>query len=651
MPEHPAWIPLADGERLAATVYRPGGAGAAPALLEALPYRKDDATLSDAGWYRRLRDEGGFAVCRVDVRGTGSSTGVAVDEYPATETEDLAQVIGWLAGQPWCSGRVGMFGTSYSGFNALHAARLGPPRLGAVCAIFASDDRYTDDVHYGGGVPRALDLLDYPLYMVALNALPPVPSLVGPDWRRAWAERVDRLEPWLLRWLAEPHDGPYWRRGSIRPGTDRIHCPTLLIAGWADGYHNATFRVFEQLRGPRRLLIGPWAHMSPEHSRPGPRADVVPELIRWFDRHLRERDGGDRAEPPITVFVREATQPAPDLDRVRGRFRDEPRWPPERMTERVLRSEDAIGPVAPAADGALRLPFRGEVGVTSSIWCAGALPFGQPWDQADDEVLGLVWDWPVGPQPLEVLGMPRLLLRLRSSDRVATCVAKLADVFPDGTSALVARGVQTLALPPAPLAPAPGDARPAAVELDATSWVFPPGHRIRLALAAGDWPSIWPPPRRGWLEVDPASLRLHLPVLDGPGPEAAAPALALPPPAAAAASPSPRVVWRVEDDRLRRERRVVIDHGGSTVLPGRGWLRERYLGRVGVSLDDPGHAVASGSASYVVRFPEATCAARADLDVRSDGDGLAVRLRLRVAERGGLARERRWARRYPGRLQ
>ena len=93
------------------------------------------------------------------------------------------------------------------------------------------DDRYADDVHYTGGALKLLDLVDYPLYMVALNALPPVPAIAGPAWRERWRERVEGLEPWLLRWLEEQADGPYWRQGSVRPAYERIACPTMLVAG------------------------------------------------------------------------------------------------------------------------------------------------------------------------------------------------------------------------------------------------------------------------------------------------------------------------------------------------------------------------------------------------------------------------------------
>ena len=105
MPEVRAWVPMSDGVKLAGTFFLPDSGGPFPVILEALPYRKDDLTASYFHEYRRLRDEGGYAVARIDVRGTGSSQGLAVDEYPAQEQKDLCEVIAWLAAQEWCSAR------------------------------------------------------------------------------------------------------------------------------------------------------------------------------------------------------------------------------------------------------------------------------------------------------------------------------------------------------------------------------------------------------------------------------------------------------------------------------------------------------------------------------------------------------------------
>ena len=555
MVERRSWIPMEDGVRLAASLFLPDSAeagGPVPVVLEALPYRKDDATASDRPEYERLCGEYGYAVARVDLRGTGSSEGVATDEYPASEQADLCQVIAWLAAQPWSTGSVGMYGTSYSGFNSLQVAAERPPALKAVVAIYASDDRYTDDVHYTGGALKLLDLVDYPLYMVALNALPPVPAIAGPDWRERWRARVEGLEPWLLRWLEEQADGPYWRQGSLRPAYERIACPTMLVAGWADGYRNATFRMLERLRAPARLLFGPWSHMAIDTSLPGPRIDLVPEMVRWWDRWLRGRRNGVDEAPPVTVFVRHATRPAPDLDEVAGSWRDEPVWPPERARSLTL----PLSGAAPASGGVDRLAVRADVGSAAWISCAGHLPFGQPDDQRSDDAWSLVYDWELDEE-LEILGHPRLAVRVGSSAPVAFLSAKLCDVFPDGTSALVARGFLNLAqrrsrTDPEPMRP--GVVEAVEVELDATSWVFPAGHRLRLSLAGTDWPNLVPPPAPVTLTVERDGSALTLPALDGPGPS---------PPPLAPSAPS---------DRPRRDHRPTIPAPAPrTPRPAGGW--------------------------------------------------------------------------------
>ncbi len=436
------WIPMADGTCLSVRLFLPDGDdGPWPVLLEALPYRKDDLTASYASEYRRLRDEGRFAVARVDLRGTGASEGFAEDEYPAQEQADLIEVIAWLAAAPWSNGKVGMFGTSYSGFNSLQLAAEQPPGLAAIIAIYASDDRYTDDVHYMGGALKAVDLVDYVLYMAAMVALPPPPALAGESWRDAWAERVDRTEPWLLRWLEEQWDGPYWRHGSLRQrdgqgewvGYERIQIPTMIVAGWADGYRNNSYRTFERLPAGRELLIGPWAHMSPASSLPGPHIDFVPEMIRFFDTWLRDSPPADPPSP-VRVFLRRPTAPAPDLAQHRGDWRADVTWPPADAHEIVFH-----GP--PGQDV---LSVRGDVGTTAWISCAGALPWGQPIDQRPDEGLSLVYDWPARDEDLVVAGHPRLTVTLQSDVPVAFLAAKLCNVFPDGTSQLVTRGFLNL---------------------------------------------------------------------------------------------------------------------------------------------------------------------------------------------------------------
>jgi hypothetical protein len=644
-----AWIPLSDRTRLAARLCFPNELPAA-VVLEALPYRMDDLTASYASEYERICEEGGFVVCRIDLRGTGSSEGIAIDEYHPQEQADISEAVAWLAAQEWSTGRVGMYGTSWGGFNSIQVAMERPPALGAIVPIYASDDRYTDDVHYMGGILKALDLVDWELYMAACNVLPPVPAIFGEGWRDEWLRRIEGTDPWLLRWLEEQADGPYWRHGSLRPRYDRITCPTMIVGGWADGYTNIAFRAFEALQCPRRVLIGPWSHMSPATSTPGPHIDLVPELIRWFARWLRDEPNGIDEEPAITVFVRRSTRPEPDLAEMRGEWRSEPVWPPERLRERVLK---------PAEERTDLIEVFGDVGTAAWISCAGKPPWGLPLDQREDDARSLVYEWAQLADELEVLGHPRLRLTLTSPEPVAFLSAKLCDVFPDGTSALVSRGVLNLTHrdghdDPKPLEP--GAPTLVEVELEATSWIFEPGHRVRLSLAATDWPNVWPPPHGGPLLVERSSIELLLPVLVGPA--VASPPVLPPTTGENTHSPQPegeqpQVVRRVERDVLGRETRAVTGYGSVYEAPFGAKISEQYDGSVGVSTADSSHAWARGTARYRIEWPEARVSTEAHLDLRSDA--VAYHLAIEVVaeeDEGGIGRiVRRFERTIPRRLQ
>jgi uncharacterized protein len=643
------WIAMEDGTRLAARLFLPD-ALPAPVVLEALPYRMDDLTSSYASEYERLCEEGGFAVCRLDIRGTGSSQGIALDEYHPQELADICAVIAWLAAQDWCTGKVGMYGTSWSGFNSIQVAMERPPALGAIVPIYGSDDRYTDDVHYMGGVLKAIDLVDWVIYMAACNVLPPVPAVFGDGWREEWLRRIEGTEPWLLRWLEEQSDGPYWRHGSLRPRYDRITCPTMIVAGWADGYTNIALRAFEAMTCPRRVIIGPWAHMSTATSIPGPHIDLVPEIIRWFSRWLRDEQNGIDTEPPIAVFVRRSTRPAPNLPEMRGEWRSEPTWPAERLRSEVLR---------PSGEGADQIVVAGDVGIAAWISCAGKPPWGLPDDQREDDARSLVYEWDPLADELEVLGHPHVRLRMTSPHPVAFLSARLCDVFPDGTSALVSRGILNLTHRGGHDDPKPLEASvPTSieVELEATSWIFEVGHRVRLALAGADWPNTWPPPHGGALEVERSSVELELPILDGP-PIAPPPVFHPAPPKEDAPSDEgdhPPVVWRIERDVLEGETRVVTAYGSKYNGLFDAKVSEYYDGSVAASRAEPGTAGARAETRYRIEWPEATVTTEARLDFRSDSDAYYVTVDVVAEEEGtgGIGRiERRFERTIPRRLQ
>jgi hypothetical protein len=409
----------------------------------------------------------------------------------------------------------------------------------------------------------------------------------------------------------------------------------MLVGGWADGYRNNTFRTIEALAAsgvPHRLLMGPWSHAATNTALPGPRIDLVPEMVRWWDRWLREVDNGVDTAPPITLFARRSSPPEPDLDEVAGEWRDEPGWPLDRVSDDVR----SLG------SGVITHRVIPDTGTAAWISCAGHLPWGQPTDQRRDDAQSLTWEWPA--DGLEILGHARLVARVGADVPVATLAVRLCDVFPDGRSTLITRGVLNLTrreglAHPAPL---PTDALvDVDLELEATSWIFDPGHRLRLAVSGTDWPNTAAPPQPVTLTLDLDGCALHVPRVDGPSP-CAPPALT---PSLDRPSEPTDVTWQVHHDVLRRETSCVVDHGSTYDETGV-TCTERYSGVVTVGLRDFAQRV-SAQSEFTLAWPEVTVHSTADLSLAAGPDSLQVELVLRCEEDGATFSERRWQRSIP----
>jgi uncharacterized protein len=517
---------------------------------------------------------------------------------------------------------VGMWGTSYSGFNSLQVACERPPALKAVCAIYASDDRWTDDVHWRGGALKLLDLVDYCHYMTPMSMLPPVPAVWGEGWREEWRRRLETQQPWVLTWLWEDRDGEYWRRGSVRDaacgGYDRISCPVLIVAGWADGYRNNTFRTVTALReaGVRhRLLAGPWVHADPTTAYPGPRVDLHAEMVAWWDYWLRGT--GEGHPDRVDVFVRSSTRPAPFLDQHGGRWVSD-QWP-SAATSWEHRS--LTGPRSLQTDP--------DVGTQAWIDCAGHLPWGLSADQREDDARSLVWEWAGGG--LTLMGQPAVRLRVSADAPAASLSVKLCDVFSDGTSALVARGTLDLAYrdglhgTPAPLVP--GEAYDVEVVLDACAYELAEGQTLRLSVAGSDWPTTIAPPA-------PVTLTVHEGVLALPLWSGAD----LPPPTfqpgAEQSSEDPTgVSWTVTRDVLRRTTSCTVHHGATYPVPYDGTASEHYAGEVVVDRRTFAQR-AFADCTFELRWPGVDVRVRSTMtvDVTTEGFDVVV---VAVAHDGG----------------
>ena len=237
-------IRMDDGLVLRADIFRPEQEGRYPAILSYGPYGKGlafqdgyktaweimarenpDALAGSSNQYQNWEVvdpekwvSDGYAVVRVDSRGAGRSPGYLCHNN-ARETRDICECVEWTAAQPWCSGAVGMIGISWGGFNGLQIAARRPPALKAVISLCSTDDRYADDVHYMGGCLLAADALPWAATMLALNAQPPDPNVLGDGWRAAWLHRMERTPPYIEAWLAhQRRDGRLERGRRNRRG-------------------------------------------------------------------------------------------------------------------------------------------------------------------------------------------------------------------------------------------------------------------------------------------------------------------------------------------------------------------------------------------------------------------------------------------------
>ncbi|PRH84188.1 peptidase S15 [Labrys okinawensis] len=501
------FIPLADGTRLAARLWLPEDAEArpVPAILEYIPYRKRDGTRGRDepmhGWFAA----NGYAAIRVDMRGSGESDGLLEDEYLQRELDDACEVIAWLAAQPWCTGSVGMMGKSWGGFNCLQVAALNPPALKAVISVCSTDDRYADDIHFMGGT-LLNDNLWWGSIMLAYQARPADPALVGEAWRAQWQHRLDHLPFFPALWLAHQRRDAYWRHGSICEDFSAVQCPVFAVGGWGDAYTNAIPRLLEGLTVPRLGLIGPWAHIYPQDGVPGPAIGFLQEATRWWDHWLKGVDRGIMAEPMMRAFVEEWTPPG-HRDPVPGRFVGETTWPSPEIVARAVHLAPGALAAEPGRASEIAFTSPAWTGAAAGEWMGTGVAGEEPADQRHDDAFSCCFDGEVLTERLELLGAPEIEVELASDKPLAQLCARLCDVAPDGSSRRIAYGVLNLTHRDShaePEALVPGRFHPIRLKLSDCGYALAPGHRLRLALSTAYWPLIWPAP-------EPVTLTLRCP--------------------------------------------------------------------------------------------------------------------------------------------
>jgi predicted acyl esterase len=477
------------GLTLGGDLYLPKTTERVPALVTLHTGRKDGLGGLGARRYLRYFAERGYAVLYVDCFGIGTSEGVPRPILSPEEVDDGVSVVEWAAGQPWCTGSVGMWGLSHGGMTTLAVASRRPAPLRAIFPVMGWTDVERDLVH-PAGLRGGIGMFGHlSLYNIFCSLLPPLRSQDKEQYAALWKERLEKFEPWFADSWNHPPGHEVWQDRRI--DARQITVPSLCVAGWRDIFCAVMIDAYQQIRAPKHLLVGPWLHSFPDVAgvEPVPSAAMACE---WWDRWLHGERTASRREKSATVYV----QGGP------ARWVRTEQWPPDKKSDHVfvaagsghLYQSSRSG--RPAVVVTTTRMSDVTVGALSGLTKHPIDKFGYPLDQHDDDARSLSFTSAPLPEPILVAGRPVVRLLLASETTAARCVVKVTDVDEQGRSVLVSTGTADLTRPASDGAP---DVVP--VHLDPTCYQVAAGHRVRLVLAESDIPRLWPVGTPGRLVV------------------------------------------------------------------------------------------------------------------------------------------------------
>jgi predicted acyl esterase len=297
-------VPMRDGVRLFANLYRPTPGERYPVIMSVTPYGKDRLPDRLANLLMRLSGvkfgklncshltgfespdpvywvRQGYAVLQADVRGMHRSEGSA-GVLRKQDAEDYYDLIEWAAYQPWCTGRVGLLGVSYLAMSQWRVAALGPPHLYAIVPWEGVTDLYRE-LAFHGGIPETRFNFLWSLRL-----------------KRGRNRRFPAAEDFLSEREAHVLDDAYW--ASKRPNLEDIKVPALVCASWSDhGLHTrGSIEGFERISSEQKWLF--------THGRKKWEMFYSGEALAWqkrfLDHFLRDFDNGMERVPKVRLEVR-----------------------------------------------------------------------------------------------------------------------------------------------------------------------------------------------------------------------------------------------------------------------------------------------------------------------------------------------------------
>ncbi len=518
--EHNVVMKTRDGVALKADIYRPGGEGSFPVLLQRTPYNKQNAAE-----FGRMAVERGFMVVVQDVRGRYESEG---EWYPFKhEIDDGFDTVEWAAALPHANGKVGMFGGSYVGATQMLAAVGHPPHLAGICPVVTASNYHENWTYQGGAfeqwfneswtsglaqdtVNRAvkagsnamvgsmvLPLKQYPLFNLEVSQDP--------------AKWTAQFAPYFLDWLAHPEYDDYWKQWAIDEKYASIQVPALTVAAWYDLFQGGSLRNYMGLkagagnaaaRAGQRLIIAIGGHSG--WARTVGAVDFGPEApfdengttLAWYEYLLQGKQNEFANGKPVKIFVMGE-----------NKWRSEEDWPLTRAKETRYLLHSSGKAISASGEGMLATGKAGAEGADTFTYDPGnPVPtVGGPLccdpvhlasgarDQQEVEKRSdvLVYSTEALAVDTEVTGPVMLDVFAKSSAVDTDFTAKLVDVAPDGMAQNLTEGIlraryRNSTSKAEPIEP--GKIYEYKIDMWSTSNVFLKGHKIRVEISSSNFP-------------------------------------------------------------------------------------------------------------------------------------------------------------------
>jgi len=520
-------VPMRDGVKLYADVYRPRREGRFPTIITRTPYgvQRDGMHPAVIAFAQH-----GYAVVVQDVRGRYESEG-AWDPF-RNEADDGYDTVEWAARQPWSNGKVGMHGGSYLGHVQWQAATMAPPHLTAVFPVLASTSIYHNTFFHGGafklalalgwGVVRMPNRIMNPQYWHTESYAPEELKYENIIWtlplNRIDLESSGQKVGFFRDWLRHQSYDSYWRAISDEERFQAVKVPAHTFGGWFDLLLGGTLNGYTGLRAKgateaarkgAKMIIGPWGHGASQKYGDidfGPLAmrSLFDMELRWNDHYLKGIDNGIDREPPVELFLMGVNKWVQYEDWPVPGTKFTPVYLASGGNANSMRGDGKLQFEAPSGADADRFVYDPNNPVPSlggNDCCGAPFPTG-PRDQRPVESRHdvLVYTSEILKDPLAIAGPVKMKLYAATDGRDTDFMIKLVDVYPDGTAWNIAEGILRArfhkGLDKMELLE-PNRAYELEIDMRGTANVFQPGHRIRVDVTSSNFPQYDRNPNTG----------------------------------------------------------------------------------------------------------------------------------------------------------